>query len=191
MAHLYVDLQDTARRWWTDLAPRWSPLVEMLLARPSVDVVLLPETPTRCLVRSSARGDAYVERDGDVLRYRRTTGDPLCYRADLHGTADDLHDATRDSDYPDAVVQVVALAGSSRAGDIILSATPGHDFRARYEPIPHLSAHGALHREHMLVPLLMNRPPARTPRRTTDLFASALAALGVAPPPRMDGASSV
>ena len=41
----------------------------------------------------------------------------------------------------------------------------------------------------MIVPLLTNRPPAVTPRRTTDLFASALDALGVAPPARMDGRS--
>jgi arylsulfatase A-like enzyme len=83
----------------------------------------------------------------------------------------------------------VTLAGSSRAGDIILSATPGWDFRKRYEPIPHRSSHGALHRDHMLVPLLMNRPAARTPRRTTDVFASALDALSVASPDRLDGRS--
>ena len=74
---------------------------------------------------------------------------------------------------------------------MILSATPGWDFRAKYEPIPHLSAHGALHRDHMLVPLLTNRRPARAPRRTTDIFASTLAALGVTPPVRMDGTSFV
>jgi hypothetical protein len=43
----------------------------------------------------------------------------------------------------------------------------------------------------MLVPLLMNHRPARTPRRTTDVFASGLAALGVAPPEQVDGTSFV
>jgi hypothetical protein len=43
----------------------------------------------------------------------------------------------------------------------------------------------------MLVPLLTNRAPARRPRRTTDVFASALAALGVAAPDALDGASFV
>jgi Type I phosphodiesterase / nucleotide pyrophosphatase len=188
MAHLYLDLPDRVRRWWDALAPRWSPLVEMLLARPAVDVVLLPESPTRCIVTTAGRGDAVLERDGAVLRYRRTSGDPLGYGADLEGSADALHDRTRDSDYPDAIVQVLALAGSARAGDVILSAAPGHDLRSRFEPIPHRSAHGALHREHMLVPLLVNRPTARRPRRTTDLFPSALAALG-RPAPASDGAS--
>jgi len=48
-----------------------------------------------------------------------------------------------------------------------------------------------LHRDHMLVPLLMNRPPARRPRRTTDVFASTLAALDIAPPRELDGESFV
>ena len=98
-------------------------------------------------------------------------------------------DATLEGTYPDGIVQIVTLAGSARAGDLIVSATPGWDFRARYEPIPHRSAHGALHRDHMMVPLLTNRPAARKPRRTTDVFASALDALGVAAPARMDGRS--
>ena len=191
MAHVYVDLADRTRQWWGALAPRWTPLVDLLLARAAVDVVLLPESPVRCLVRSGAHGDAVITRDGAVLSYTRTTGDPLCYRADLRGDADALHDATRSSDYPDGVVQVLALAGSARAGDVILSATPGHDLRARYEPIPHRSAHGALHREHMMVPLLLDRAPARAPRRTADVFASALAALGVPAPGAMDGTSFI
>jgi hypothetical protein len=41
----------------------------------------------------------------------------------------------------------------------------------------------------MLVPLLTNRPTARAPRRTTDVFASALEALGVAAPQHLDGCS--
>jgi hypothetical protein len=130
-----------------------------------------------------------VEHVGDHYRYSRTRGDPLDVGADVEGSADDTYDATRRGAYPDAIVQIAALTASPRAGDLILSATPGYDFRDRYEPIPHRSAHGALHREHMLVPLLTNRRPAREPRRTTDLFASTLAALGVTPPAIVDGRS--
>ena len=190
MAHLYVELGERRRPGWPRLDPRWSALADALLARASVDLLLLPHSPDRCEVRSAARGRAMVERDGSRFSYRRLDGgDPLCYRADLHGTANEVYDATRAGDYPDAVVQIATLAGSSRAGDFILSAAPGFDFRHRYEPIPHRSAHGALHRDHMLVPLLTNRPPARSPRRTTDLFASALAALGIPAPATMDGES--
>jgi hypothetical protein len=191
MAHVYVELKERTRAGWTSLAPKWSRLADALLARPSVDVMLLPLSANRCEVRSSERGAAVVERVGDRCRYCRMHGDPLDVGADVEGSADDAYDATRHGAYPDAIVQIAALTASARAGDLILSATPGYDFRDRYEPIPHRSAHGALHREHMLVPLLTNRRPAREPRRTTDLFASALAALGIAPPPHVDGRSFV
>jgi hypothetical protein len=154
-----------------------------------VDLVLLPLSDARCAVRSAERGTAIVEREGETYRYRRESGDPLGVGADVEGSRDESHDAMRETDYPDALVQIVTLARSRRAGDTILSATPGWDFRARYEPIPHRSAHGALHRDHMLVPLLLSRRPARAPRRTTDVFASALHALGTRAPERMDGTS--
>jgi hypothetical protein len=93
------------------------------------------------------------------------------------------------TDYPDALVQIARLVESPRSGDIILSAARNWDFRARYEPIPHVSSHGALHREHMLVPLLLNRRVSGQPRRTVDVMPSALAALGITNPPTLDGAS--
>ena len=49
---------------------------------------------------------------------------------------------------------------------------------ARYEPIDHVSSHGALHAAHMMVPLLGNRRLAETPRRTADLHRLLLDALG-------------
>jgi hypothetical protein len=101
--------------------------------------------------------------------------------------ADAAYEATIDSDYPDAVVQIAHLAGAARSGEIILSAARDWDFRARFEPIPHFSSHGALHREHMLVPLVTNRPVMRRPRRTVDVMPSALAALGLPIPSGLDG----
>ena len=190
MAHVYVELKARERVGWAALEARWQPLADALLRRPSVDLLLLPHSADRCEVRSAERGAAMIERQGNCFRYRRHwKGDPLNYGSDFFGCADDVHEATRDGNYPDAIVQIAMLAGSARAGDLILSAAPGFDFRRKYEPIPHRSAHGALHREHMMVPLLTNRRPARAPRRTTDLFASTLAALGVAAPAVMDGAS--
>ena len=191
MAHLYVDLDQTKRAWWPALAARHGALADALLAREAVDLVLLPLGDARCEVRSAHRGTALLEREGERYHYRRLDRDPLGVGRDLVGSADQTFDATREGNYPDAIVQILALASAPRAGDIILSAAPGWDFRARYEPIPHRSAHGALHRDHMMVPLLTNRPTARTPRRTTDLFASTLDALGVTAPERLDGRSFV
>ena len=118
------------------------------------------------------------------------SGDPLGLGADLRRVdARTAYDATIDSDYPDGLVQIATIAGAPRAGDLILSAARDWDFRARYEPIPHVSSHGALHREHMLVPLVVNRPPTRVPRRTVDVMPSALAALGIDAPAGLDGIS--
>ncbi|HEX6535911.1 MAG TPA: hypothetical protein VF041_15050, partial [Gemmatimonadaceae bacterium] len=63
--------------------------------------------------------------------------------------------------------------------------------RGRYEPIPHVSTHGALHREHMLVPLLTNHPIPRPARRTADLMPSALTVLGLPVPGGLDGVAFV
>jgi arylsulfatase A-like enzyme len=71
----------------------------------------------------------------------------------------------------------------------MLSASRNWDYRARYEPIPHVSSHGALHREHMHVPLLLNRPATGVPRRTVDVMPSALVALGRPIPDGLDGRS--
>ena len=191
MAHLYVELGRRARPFWPLLGGRWESFAGELLARPSVDVMLLPHSERRCEVRSRA-GAAMVSFDGRRYGYRRLSGDPLGVGMDLErASADVAFEATWATDYPDSVVQIATIARSSRTGDIILSAARGWDFRARYEPIPHVSSHGALHREHMLVPLLVNRPPAHAPRRTVDVMPSALAALGVPEPRGLDGESFV
>ncbi len=209
MAHLYLELGRRARPWWGALAARWEPAVADLLDRPSVDLVLLPLDADRCEVRHRDRGRAVVVR---VRRARASPsdrapadrssraygygyepiagGDPLALGEPLRDLdADAACDVCERSDYPDALVQIASLAGSARAGDVIVSAARDWDLRARFEPIPHVSSHGALHREHMLVPLLAGRPFARAPRRTADVMPSVLAALGVAVPDGLDGRS--
>ena len=196
MAHLYLDPALRERPWWPALGGDHGELLARLLERPAVDLALLPHSPTRCEVRSATRGGAFVEvSEGDSgaarYSYLPIDGDPLGV-GPLHGVdAMVAHAATMDSDYPDGIVQIAHLAGSARSGEIILSAARGWDFRARYEPIPHVSSHGALHREHMLVPLLVNRPPSRAPLRTTDVMPSALRALGIEVPAGLDGESFV
>jgi hypothetical protein len=197
MAHVYLELDQRHRPSWPTLQPRWKDLLDLLLSRDSVDLALLPFNDHRCQVRGRGRGRAMVEREPhpDPLRvryrYLRGTGDPLGIGADFEGDAREAYDATVATDYPDSLVQIAHLAGSPRSGEIILSASRDWDFRARYEPIPHVSSHGALHREHMCVPLLVNRPVSGTPRRTVDVMPTALAHLGVAIPHGLDGASFV
>ncbi|MGH7651093.1 MAG: alkaline phosphatase family protein, partial [Gemmatimonadaceae bacterium] len=179
MAHVYLDIAQRARPWWPDLARKWHDVTEKLLARDSVDLMILPTGASSCEVHSPKRGMARLSWREAVYTYLPDTGDPLAIGSHRELNQTQAYDATIESDYPDALVQIASLVGSPRSGDIILSAARDWDYRARYEPIPHVSSHGALHREHMLVPLLLNHPPARVPRRTVDVMPSALAALGI------------
>jgi arylsulfatase A-like enzyme len=189
MTHLYVDLDRKTRSWWPALESKWSELTERLLSRPSVDLLLLPTGPGSCEIRAPGRGSATLKWVEARYSYAPTSGDPLGIGEQISIGDEEAYDVTLESDYPDALVQIAHLVTSPRSGDIILSAARDWDYRARYEPIPHVSSHGALHREHMLVPLLLNRPPASAPRRTVDVMPSALAALGIAAPKTLDGIS--
>ncbi len=194
MSHVYLELQHTTRPYWPELAARWEPTAERLLARASVDLMVLPYSADVCEVRARGpRGRAFIRRTGARYTYEPIDGgDPLGLAGRVDAASPDAaHDACAASDYPDALVQLMQLVASPRSGEMLLSAARGWDLRARYEPIPHVSAHGALHREHMQVPLLLSRPAARTPRRTADVMPSVLAALGLPIPPGLDGASFV
>ena len=189
MAHLYLDLDQRSRPWWPSLGAQWGDLVENIASRESVDLLILPTGPASCQIRSRSRGAATLEWTATSYSYCPETGDPLGVGERLSLDDRDAYDATIRTDYPDAIVQIARLVASPRSGDIILSAARDWDYRARYEPIPHVSSHGALHREHMMVPLLLNRAPSREPRRTVDVMPSALAALGITPPKTLDGVS--
>lgn len=189
MAHIYLDLQRRTRPWLSDLEGRWQSIRDSLLARDSVDLMILPTALGSCEIHARGRGFAVLSWNTTGISYQPATGDPLGIGS--HHDLDDrrAYEVTMASDYPDSLVQVARLSDSPRSGEIILSAAREWDFRAKYEPIPHTSSHGALHREHMLVPLLTNHPINGTPRRTVDVMPSALSALGITAPPGLDGIS--
>jgi arylsulfatase A-like enzyme len=189
MAHVYVELERTVRSWWPQLSGTWRSLTNSLLDRESVDLVILPTGPDSCEIHTRRRGMARLSWTRCGYTYNPESGDPLGIGP--QDAVDQLraYDATIASDYPDALVQIASLSGSSRSGDIILSAARNWDYRARFEPIPHVSSHGALHREHMLVPLLLNHRSPNAPRRTVDVMPSALRALGITIPANLDGIS--
>lgn len=187
MAHIYVELARKAKPGWSALASKWHDLMVELEGRDSVDLILLPRNNGECEVRARQRGSAMISRDGDRYTYSHRSGNPLGVDEFAGVFAEEAHALTVESDYPDGVVQIAHLAACDRSGDIILSASRDWDFRARYEPIPHVSSHGALHRDHMMVPLLVNRPTSCAPLRTIDTMPSALSALGITIPPRVKG----
>ena len=190
MAHIYVETAHRSRPGWQALSGAWEPLAEDLLKRPSVDLMLLPRDEATCEVRSAARGAAVVTRTKDGLSYERLTGDPLRLGANYSALSESRsYEITFATDYPDSLLQIATITSCSRGGDIILSASREWDFREKYEPIPHVSSHGALHREHMLVPLLVSHSLGGVPRRTVDVLPTALEALGIAVPANVEGSS--
>jgi arylsulfatase A-like enzyme len=189
MAHIYLDLEKRERPWWSEKSERWDQIAELLLARPSVDLMILPFSPSECEVHARGRGHARIRWDAQAVSYEPITGDPIGTGKQTNLDEAEAYDASIATDYPDALVQIPHLVAAPRSGEIILSASRDWDYRARYEPIPHVSSHGALHRDHMLVPLLLNRPVRGVPRRTVDVMPSALSALGIDVPAGLDGRS--
>ena len=191
MAHIYLELDAHQRPWWPTLAPRWSEVAASLLDRPSVDLLILPHGERLFEVRHRSRGNAMIAIEDDRYSYRPVLGDPLSIGEHEALSDSEAYEITADSDYPDSIVQIARLASARRSGEMILSAAREWDFRGQYEPIRHMSSHGALHREHMLVPLLTSRPVSSAPRRTVDVMPSALAALGLEIPAGLDGMTFV
>ena len=89
---------------------------------------------------------------------------------------------SRESNLPDAPRQLLQLFQSARAGDLVLAAAPGADFRGPWEIPEHRSGHGSLIAEHMEVPIAANVALPDMPIRTVDLMPTVLERLGVAVP---------
>ena len=188
MAHIYLDLARRTRPWRAELPSRWEVIRSALLARDSVDLMILPVSPSEAEIHGSrGRGYARLEWGTGGIDYLPVSGDPIGLGKCRGLSDDEAYAATIDTDYPDSLVQIARLSASPRSGEIILSASRDWDFRAKYEPIPHESSHGALHRDHMLVPLLTNHPLESRPRRTVDIMPSALKLLGLPIPDGLDG----
>jgi arylsulfatase A-like enzyme len=69
-------------------------------------------------------------------------------------------------------------------------ARAGFDLRSRFEYQPHNGSHGALERDHMLVPAAVNaRFADDRPLSAVDLFPSILSALGLPVPAGLSGRS--
>ena len=166
-------------------------LIEMLLAEPATDIAITRTGEGDWLNVESRRGRARLRETLDCeIEYAVDGADPLGL-PDLPArmTAEEALRATFDTDHPDVLVQIAQLYRSARAGDIVVSATPGYDLRERYEHPEHLSAHGSLHSAHMTTPLAISTQLADGPLRTADVFATVLDYLGREAPDGIDGVS--
>jgi len=167
-------------------------LADSFLERPEVDIVSGLDVEGRARIKS-VRGEAAAWLDDEgYLNYDRISGDPFGYNG-MPGRMS-LEEAIAESygtNYPDALLQLVQLHEAPRAGDLVLSASPGYDLRARYENPEHCSSHGALFREHMMVPLAISAKTDEEFIRTVDIYPTILKLLGYPVPEGADGKSLV
>lgn len=181
-------------------------VIAALVAEPAVAFVAAEEAPGSVRV-ADASGEAMIEVEGErgtgngnrstgngpsgaadpIISYRPLTGDPLGMDGPFEASASDWLDATWDSTYPDACIQLLDQFRAARTGDLIVVAREGYDFRKRFEVPEHKSGHGSLIRAHMQVPVWSSVPAPATPVRTVDLFPLMLDWLGVPVPDGIDG----
>jgi predicted AlkP superfamily phosphohydrolase/phosphomutase len=190
MANIYVKSKDGWGRKSTfeELAG----LVDNFIERPEVDIVAGLDHKGRSRIKSTM-GEAvtWLDKDGNI-NYQKIKGDPFNYNGmPKKMSSEEALAHSFNTEYPDALLQIIQLLESPRTGDLILSASPGYDLRAKHENPEHRSSHGALFRDHMLVPLVMNAKVNKEFIRTVDIFPTILSFLGQSIPNNIDGISLV
>lgn len=193
MLHLYFKGRDSweGRLSLEELRELHPRVVSGLLDQPAIDLILSQDKEGWVHVHSR-KGEAKVREEGEAIRYRNVRGDPLGLAAapELLSRSEALR-LTADGEYPDSLVQLTQVFRSSRTGDLVLSAAKGYDLRKRFEYPEHKSSHGAMHDEHMLIPLFSSVKMNRTVVRSADLFPSILRLHGDPIPAGIDGESFV
>ena len=157
-------------------------LLKQLKSRDEIEFIAYREDGDQVAV-DTAEGRGLIKLENAAYEYRWDGLDPLQLGLTHTNVPQDQALAqTVDSGFPDALEQLWHLFRSGRTGDIVVTAKPGYDLRARYEWPRHRSSHGALCRDQMFVPLLSNRPlDGDGPVRTVDIFATITQSLGLEP----------
>ena len=188
MAHYYFKNSDGWKRHTH--CEEIADIVDELSSRPEVDIVCARTGGDGGEVKiTNPRGEALVSEDEKgLICYRNVSGNPLGYGFSSRkmDTSESLQ-LTIDSDYPDALLQILQLFESPRTGDVVVSSKPGYDLRATHENPEHHGSHGSLHKDHMVVPVLMSRPTQHDYVRTADIFTSIVRYLGLEVPKGVDG----
>ena len=164
-------------------------VAQTLADRPEADIVMSADGGGRITVLSG-RGRAVVEpREGGVF-YETHGGDPFGFgEMPQVMTGDEQLALTFRTGYPDALVQACQIFESSRAGNIVVSAKPGFDLRARFEFPEHMASHGSMAAEHTTVPVAINAPVSGREARTVDIYPTVLEHMETPVPPEAQGRS--
>jgi predicted AlkP superfamily pyrophosphatase or phosphodiesterase len=161
-------------------------LVAELIAEPAVALVA-GESPDGGVWLGSSVGSALIRRAAGDISYRPLEGDPLALGGARNGSERDWLESTWDAELPDAASHLLDQFRAGRAGDLLVVAREGYDFRARFEVPEHRSGHGSLIRGHMQTPVWTSEPLPAAPLRTLDLFPAMADWLDVPLPEGIDG----
>jgi hypothetical protein len=156
-------------------------LLERLLQLPAVRIAACRSDEGGVTVRTKG-ARATLTDEGGLIRYTPEVGDPLGLNGYLELDDRDMLMRSRETALPDAPRQLLQLFQAARAGDIVLAAQPGADFRGPWEIPAHQSGHGSLIAEHMEVPIASSVALPEVPIRTVDLMPTVLERLGVTVP---------
>ncbi len=172
-ANLYVSFDGKWERPLNgdELDSQHKKLLNALTDRPEIEWIAYRNGEGSIKV-DSGLGTALLGRDEGHYDYSYFGADPLQLGLPHTRVArDDALEMTIDTQFPDALEQLSQLFSSQRTGDIVVTSKPGFDLRGWRELPEHRSSHGALRRDHMMVPILSNRPLAENgPMRTVDVF---------------------
>ncbi|HNO09343.1 MAG TPA: alkaline phosphatase family protein, partial [bacterium] len=165
--------------------------VDDFLKHEAVDLVITRMQNGEARV-DSRRGTGFIKEENERILYRVEGKDPFGFEVlPPSMSRNEALARTFETNYPDALVQIVQNFHSPRCGDMMLSATIGYDLRFRWENPEHKSSHGSLHREHMMTPFCWSVPITTDHVRTVDVFPSMLKILGKDIPEGVDGVSFV
>ena len=191
MSHINVRGGDT----WTgepvyddELFRLYPELMTGLLERKEIALVITRSDENTVVVRSSDGHSVIARHDDGTYTYAAVNGDAFGYD-DISGrlTGDEFLAFTCNTKYPDAIVQLTQIFDSERTGDILVSAEVGYDLRDKHERPEHHAGHGALHEEHLRVPLYCSTALPDIPMRTVDIFPAMLHLLDKPIPEGIDG----
>ncbi|MGH7656823.1 MAG: alkaline phosphatase family protein [Gemmatimonadales bacterium] len=161
-------------------------LIPMLSDLPAVRLAAFREDDgALAVVRKGER--ARLDEQGGLVSYTPVAGDPLELGGPVLADDREMLALSRGTSLPDSPRQILQLFATSRAGEIMLAAESGYDFRGPWEIPEHHSGHGSLTPDHMLVPVAATIPLPESPVRTVDLMPTILELLGEPVPPGLDG----
>lgn len=115
--------------------------------------------------------EAILRQHKNKYKYELVKGDPLGLESYSGKWFEEnqWHGVTFPSNYPDSIVQISQIFRSTRSGDIIVTAEKGYDLRTLEFP-EHKASHGSLAKEHMLVPMILNKKLETKLLRTIDIY---------------------